>query len=121
VADFPPYCGCVPDGSQPCGSATQPFCNGTCPAGEECGPLAIFEGAPCACLPAGQTPCGGETYPACGGACPAGSDCAAFLAGTFTFCMCADPNVSCGCNVPGACPGGQTCQILQGACGCFTP
>src|SRR6185295_6855546 len=74
VADFPPYCGCVPDGSQACGSAAQPFCNGTCPPGEECGPLAIYEGAPCACLPAGQTSCGEATSPTCGGACPAGSD-----------------------------------------------
>jgi hypothetical protein len=121
TSDFEPYCGCVPDGSQACESVDQPFCNGTCPPDEKCGPLAIYEGAPCACLPGGQTACGEATYPTCGGACPEGSDCAPFRAASFTLCMCADPNVTCDCNVQGACPAGQTCQILEGPCGCFTP
>jgi hypothetical protein len=116
IADFPPYCGCVPDGSQPCESATVPHCNGTCGGGGTCGPAAIFQGSACICVPSGSTPCGLATYPVCGGACPGTSECQGFNIDTLIFCACAAPE-PCACGVPGTCPGDEVCHA-DPPCGC---
>jgi hypothetical protein len=122
IGDFPPYCGCNPDGSQPCGSGQFPSCNGTCPAGFDCGILAPVPGGECACVPIGQQACGESAFPTCGGVCPdPGQQCAGFDAGGYRFCACADPARACECSVPGVCPAGQICRFASAPCGCTTP
>ena len=124
IDDFPPYCGCIPDGSQPCGSVTTPFCNGTCPAGMVCGAEAVVPNQECSCIPMGATACGETSDPMCGGTtCPDGPDsvrvCAPFHIGTFDFCVCTDPDLMCSPAPPvgvGICPAGESCDTLSGMC-----
>ena len=117
ISDFPPYCGCVPDGSQACESAQVPFCNGTCGAGGVCGPSSPFPQSPCMCVPSGTTPCGATTSPVCGGACAGSAACAPFRIDTLAFCACTDPDTTCGCGMPGACAAGEVCRV-DPPCGC---
>jgi hypothetical protein len=116
ISDFPPYCGCVPDGSQPCESATQPYCNGTCGGGGTCGATAPFAGSACICVPPGGTACGSAAAPVCGGVCPGSQECQAFDIDTLQFCACTTPG-PCGCALPGTCPGDEWCHI-DPPCGC---
>ena len=116
IGDFPPYCGCVPDGSQACESVTVPFCNGTCGGGGTCGPSAIVPGSACICVPPGSTPCGAATAPVCGGACTGTNECQGINIDTLIFCACTTPG-PCGCASPGTCPGDEMCHI-DSPCGC---
>ena len=118
--DMFPFCGCVPDGSQPCGGATFPYCNGQCPSGEACGAVVNAHGSTCFCHPAGTTACGDAQTPTCGGACPTSQQCGAFRTGTLTFCACVNSAQACECGpVPGVCPPGQFCVLGAGPpCGC---
>jgi hypothetical protein len=117
VSDFAPYCGCVPDGTQPCESATQPYCNGTCGGGGTCGPTAFFPGSACICVPPGGTACGLAGPPVCGGECPSGQECQAYDLDTLLFCACATVGSTCGCGMPGTCPGDEWCHV-DPPCGC---
>lgn len=119
LGDFPPYCGCAPDGSQPCGDATYPFCNGQCTAGTHCGASGLFPDAPCICVPDGSTACGGASAPTCAGACTGTDVCQAVRVSGLTLCSCVSSTATCGCNVGGPCPG-QVCEVF-GACGCTAP
>lgn len=113
-----PYdqCGCLPEGSTPCGAPNAPVCGGACPSGASCtavfkpielgggvdcdcrGPGAIcgngsaWGGAPNEGFPYGCYPiiCNG-TYPTCGGPCLDGGVCDAFRISSFTGCVCAVP------------------------------
>ena len=122
ISDFPPYCGCVPDGSQPCGDAFWPYCNGLCPPGETCGSVAHLPDAGCFCV-ATQPACGEAAYPTCDGACPSGQACYPFqLPGSsYEFCACT-PVGPCGTTCPGLtggeCPPGDVCQVGFDPCGC---
>jgi hypothetical protein len=120
VDDFPPYCGCVPDGSQPCESEDWPTCNGQCPTGQECGAAANVPGGACICVPTGTTACGDSSFPTCGGACLTGESCYASRVIGYLYCSCA-PTGSCSavCSTQsGACPLGEVCQTVLDPCGC---
>lgn len=117
IGDFEPYCGCVPDGSQPCELAPFPYCNGFCGDGGVCGPSSIAPGSACICVPAGSTPCGYADAPSCGGACTGTNECQGFRIGSFELCACTVPG-PCGCGQLGTCPGDEVCMI-DGLCGCL--
>jgi len=73
-------------GPQPC-EATEPTCNGVCPAGQVCA-ASIDAPFDCGCyaLPAAC----GDTYPTCNGTCPPGELCTDF-GGTVQYCTCYSP------------------------------
>ncbi len=107
-------CGCVPDGSTPCGSPGLPVCGGACPVGKVCGGVQPFDLFPtCDCVdpvPCGATSgicpseeicfdsgatnlcvpifCSG-TYPTCGGPCEDGGTCLPITAGSPPVDLCA--------------------------------
>jgi DNA end-binding protein Ku len=89
----------VPDGSQPCGSATVPFCNGTCPLGERCGAEGIVPGLPCSCIPEAATACGESSTSTCTATCADGVDgtrvCAPFVVSSIDLCICVDADGEC--------------------------
>jgi hypothetical protein len=123
VQDEFPFCGCVPDGSQPCGSVAVPFCNGTCPPGERCGGDAVVPGLPCACIPEGATACGEAPTATCSATCAAGVDgpraCAPFVVSSVDLCICVDADSTCSPGAPptfGVCPPGQRCDVNTGTC-----
>jgi len=120
VSDFEPYCGCVPDGSQACGDAFYPSCNGVCPSGYSCGSTSHFPQSACFCHPDATPGCGEAAFPTCGGACPTGQSCYPLrFSNVFDTCGCVTTG-SCGglCNDGGACPAGQVCQTSGGPCAC---
>ncbi len=122
VGDFPPYCGCIPDGSQACESVDWPYCGGQCPVGYTCGSTAhVPGGGDCICVPTGMQACGESAYPTCGGACVGGDSCYAFIVGGYTFCGCsvtAPCDTSCSGTTGGACPPGEVCHVGLSPCGC---
>jgi len=123
VQDAFPFCGCVPDGSQPCGSATVPFCNGTCPLGERCGAEGIVPGLPCSCIPEAATACGESSTSTCTATCADGVDgtrvCAPFVVSSTDLCICVDADGECTPGAPptlGLCPPGERCEVTSGQC-----
>jgi len=111
----------IPDGTQPCESVNNPYCNGTCGGGGTCGRTNIFPNTPCICAPPGEVGCGDATLPTCDGACPAGGACQGIgLEGIPFMCACVPAGGTCGCPFPGECPSGDICYI-DGPCGCFPP
>jgi hypothetical protein len=104
-------------GQAPCGGS-EPACDGTCAAGEECvglvGGLGTVES--CVCTPIGTTPCGAGGATCEEGACPAGEECQSVDPYLMEpFCTCIDPNVLCGDGQPGGyCPPDSTCQAVPG-------
>lgn len=133
-------CGCLPIGSTPCGDPGVPECGGICPNAENCGALFTPFGSACMCgvpdcgngfyyggAPQEGAPFGcypilcGSDYPVCsadpcGGG---GGTCSAFVAGTFTGCICATPMP---CNAGGFdCPVGEVCRINGPNAGCGPP
>jgi hypothetical protein len=120
IDDFPPYCGCIPDGSQACESVDWPYCNGQCGGGQTCGSEANVPNAACICV-ATPPACGDSSYPTCGGSCLAGESCFAFKVVSYTFCGCATaapcPS-TCGGSGGGQCPPGEVCYVATGTCGC---
>jgi len=105
-------CKCVSP-SSPCGG-TDPVCNGTCGAGEECAAFGPGSYPSCACIPTGSTPCGDPGAPVCGGACPSGDVCRpAYTLPSF------GGQLGCGCAPPGDCgqggidcPDGFACALI---------
>jgi hypothetical protein len=108
----------------PCdGGSGYPTCDGTCPAGQQCGIHADFSRGfgqfvqSCACFPAGVTPCGSADYPQCGGFCFGDGVCQAFRADQpgSGGCACVAPQVQCGVGpsvcMAGVCPSGSACAI----------
>jgi hypothetical protein len=123
ISDFPPYCGCVPDGSQACESTVWPYCNGQCAGGQSCGSSAHVPNATCICV-AAVPACGEASVPTCAGECPSGSSCYPFqiAAGGYAFCSCAPTGPcitgSCTPSSGGACPSSEICQVANPPCGC---
>jgi hypothetical protein len=121
------------------GGSGYPTCDGSCPAGEQCGVDADLSPLrqSCACFPVGVTPCGSSGYPECGGACFGSEVCQAFHLGPDSrgesrFCACVDASENCAlqgprglCDHPGTCPPGQACtSMLVGTtefCDCSSP
>jgi len=122
VQDASPFCACTPDGSQPCGDAQAPFCNGTCPAGQRCAGDGIVPGLPCGCIPEGATGCDAANVATCSATCPERGDgprvCAPFTVSTLDLCICVDGDAQCGAGSPpfGLCPPGDRCHVETGMC-----
>ncbi|HEY2389489.1 MAG TPA: hypothetical protein VGK30_21245 [Candidatus Binatia bacterium] len=107
-------CKCVSP-SSPCGD-TDPVCNGTCGAGEECAAVGPGPYRTCVCIPTGSTPCGDPGAPVCGGACPSGRVCRPAYALPVL-----GGALGCGCELPGECgQGGADCPSGF-ACGIIPP
>ncbi len=107
-------CKCVSP-SSPCGG-TDPVCNGTCGAGEECAAIGPASYPSCVCLPAGSIPCGDPGAPLCGGVCPSGDVCRPGYAPASL-----GGQLGCGCSPPGACGQGGTDCPSGFACALIPP
>jgi hypothetical protein len=109
-------CGCVPDGTQPCGDSAYPsYCNGTCTGGDTCG-TSKPTGGVCLC---GNPPCGQAPYPTCGGDCPGTDICLPTRVNGVESCWCSPVGISCGTSCPpsfGTCGPGLVCEFPACAC-----
>jgi hypothetical protein len=124
----------------PCtGGSPEPVCDGSCPAGQDCGlDVDLTGGTPlsCACYPSGVTPCGASAYPQCGGACFGDAVCQAFhqvatpQEPDLHICACVPAGSACEgassfppfCHSVGICPPGLACTVAVfpafTECGC---